>query len=75
MIGTLRGVSETSAPTVIEAMGRLVEGIAGTHDMRAELDVTPGYPVTTNDDDGAAFAFASPPRCSVPMPPAACRRR
>jgi amidohydrolase len=57
MTGTLRGVSEHSRKLVIAAMGRLVEGIASAHDMQAELTVTPGYPVTTNDDASAAFVL------------------
>jgi hippurate hydrolase len=57
MTGTLRGVSEHSRAHVIEAMHRLVEGIASAHDMTAKLHVEPGYPVTTNHDDSASFAL------------------
>jgi hippurate hydrolase len=57
MEGTLRGVSESARRQTIEAMGRLVDGIASAHDMKGELHVEPGYPVTKNDDDSASFAL------------------
>ncbi|MDP9333492.1 MAG: M20 family metallopeptidase [Actinomycetota bacterium] len=57
MLGTLRAVSEQSRAVAIDAMGQLVEGIAGAHGMRAELTVHKGYPVTVNDDDSASFAL------------------
>ena len=55
MLGTLRAVSEHSRGVAIEAMGQLVEGIAGAHGMRAELTVHKGYPVTINHDESAQF--------------------
>jgi hippurate hydrolase len=55
MEGTLRAVSESSRRRAIDAMRRLVEGIAGAHEMEAELDVHVGYPVTVNHDDSADF--------------------
>jgi hippurate hydrolase len=57
MTGTLRGVSESSRAHVLEAMHRLVEGIAAAHDMTAKLHVEPGYPVTTNHEGSASFAL------------------
>jgi hippurate hydrolase len=57
MTGTLRAVSENSRKFVLDAMERLLGGIASAHDMDAELTVAPGYPVTTNDDDSAAFVL------------------
>ncbi len=57
LVGTLRGVSELGRKQATEAMNRLVEGIASAHDMRAELYVKRGYPVTSNDDDSASFAL------------------
>jgi hippurate hydrolase len=57
LVGTLRGVSEVGRKQATEAMNRLVEGIASAHDMRAELYVKRGYPVTSNDDDSASFAL------------------
>src|SRR5262249_46056937 len=55
MTGTLRAVSESSRKFVLDAMERLLDGIASAHDMEADLTVSPGYPVTTNDDESAAF--------------------
>src|SRR5690349_8079558 len=55
MEGTLRAVSEHSRVHAIEAMHRLVAGIASAHDMTAELHVEPGYPVTVNHEDDATF--------------------
>jgi amidohydrolase len=57
MTGTLRAVSEASRGLALRSMEKLVEGIASAHDMRAEVRVLPGYPVTVNDDDSAAFAL------------------
>jgi hippurate hydrolase len=57
MQGTLRAVSEHSRKQALAGMAKLIEGIAGAHEMHAELAVLPGYPVTVNDDDGAAFAL------------------
>jgi hippurate hydrolase len=57
MVGTLRAVSESGRAHAIEAMTRLVEGIAAAHDMSARLHVERGYPVTINDDDSAAFTL------------------
>jgi hippurate hydrolase len=55
MVGTLRAVSEAARKHVVDAMQTLVKGIASAYDMTAELRVAPGYPVTVNDDDSAAF--------------------
>ena len=57
MKGTLRAVSEHSRKQATDAMRKLVEGIAAAHEMRAEVHVLAGYPVTVNSDDGAAFAL------------------
>jgi hippurate hydrolase len=57
LVGTLRGVSEAGRKQATEAMNRLIEGIASAHDMRAELYVKRGYPVTSNDDNSASFAL------------------
>jgi amidohydrolase len=57
LVGTLRGVSESGRKQATEAMNRLIEGIASAHDMRAELYVKRGYPVTSNDDNSASFAL------------------
>jgi hippurate hydrolase len=57
MLGTLRAVSEHSRAVAIEAMEKLVDGIASAHGMAAELTVHRGYPVTLNHDEGASFAL------------------
>ena len=55
MVGTLRAVSENGRKLAVEGMRRVVAGIAAAHEMTAELRVTPGYPVTVNDDECADF--------------------
>ena len=45
-------------------MEQLVDGIAGAHEMQAELTVHPGYPVTINDDDSSRAS-----RCEVATRP------
>jgi hippurate hydrolase len=55
MVGTLRAVSEGARKHVIDAMNTLVKGIASAYEMTAEISVSPGYPVTVNDDACAAF--------------------
>jgi hippurate hydrolase len=57
MEGTLRAVSEGSRKQAQDAMRRLIEGIASAHEMEAELHIEPGYPVTVNHEDAAAFAL------------------
>jgi hippurate hydrolase len=57
MMGTLRAVSEASRGLALKSMQTLVEGISSAHEMRAELRVLPGYPVTVNDNDSASFAL------------------
>jgi hippurate hydrolase len=55
MVGTLRAVSEGARKHVIDAMSTLVKGIASAYEMTAEIAVNPGYPVTVNDEECAAF--------------------
>ncbi len=55
LTGTLRAVSETTRAAVQERVRRVAEGIAAAHDCTAEVTVFPGYPVTVNDRDFAAF--------------------
>jgi hippurate hydrolase len=55
MLGTLRAVSDGSRKAALTGIERLATGIAAAHDMRAEVNVTPGYPPTVNDRDFAAF--------------------
>jgi hippurate hydrolase len=50
--GTIRTVSEATRARVREAVQRLAEGICAAHGATAEVEIEPGYGVTTND---AAF--------------------
>ncbi len=59
MLGTLRAVSEGSRKQAMDAMQRLISGIAGAHEMEASLAFDDGYKVTHNDDDCAAFVLAT----------------
>ncbi|MDQ1519501.1 MAG: hypothetical protein QOI55_574 [Actinomycetota bacterium] len=55
MLGTLRSVSDGSRKAGLAGIERLAAGIAAAHEMRAEVNVTPGYPPTINHRDFAAF--------------------
>jgi hippurate hydrolase len=57
MVGTLRAVSESSRKLTIDAMRRLVDGIAAAHEMTATLEFDRGYKVTTNDEECASFVL------------------
>jgi hippurate hydrolase len=57
MLGTLRAVSESSRKHAMDAMRRLVDGIAGAHEMQATLEFDRGYKVTSNDDDAASLVL------------------
>ncbi len=57
MVGTVRAVSETSRRHALAGLERVTHGIAAAHEMRAEVTITPGYPVTVNDDEFATFAL------------------
>ena len=50
--GTIRTVSEATRARVREGVRRLAEGICAAHGATAEVEIEPGYGVTTND---AAF--------------------
>jgi hippurate hydrolase len=52
LFGTMRAVSEKTRADVADNVRRVSEGIAAAHGASAEVDITPGYPVTVND---AAF--------------------
>jgi hippurate hydrolase len=51
MQGTLRTVSAAQRSAVKERLPGLVAGIAGAFGATAELELEPGYPVTSNDAD------------------------
>ncbi|MCX5739524.1 MAG: amidohydrolase, partial [Proteobacteria bacterium] len=56
LLGTIRSVSERARETAHEGVRRVAEGIAAAHGVDAEVHVVPGYPVTINHADFAAFA-------------------
>jgi len=47
--GTMRAAGEGTRADAIASMRRLAEGIAAAHGASAELQLTPGYPVTVNN--------------------------
>ncbi len=48
--GTMRTLSATSRTSVRDHVRRIAEGIAAAHGLGVEVTLTPGYPVTVNDD-------------------------
>jgi hippurate hydrolase len=56
LLGTLRSFSEKSRATAREGIERIATGIAKAHGVEANVTLTPGYPVTINDDKFVAFA-------------------
>ena len=59
LLGTIRTVSEETRAAVRAGVRRVAEGIAAAHGATAELEIEPGYPVTINDDEFAAFVLES----------------
>jgi amidohydrolase len=59
MWGTIRAVSEKTRAAVMADVERVATGIAAAHGATAEVELSPGYPVTVNHDDAAAFALAT----------------
>jgi len=57
MEGTLRAVSEAARAAAHAGIERVTSGIAAAHEMTAHVEITPGYPVTVNDADAAAFVL------------------
>jgi hippurate hydrolase len=55
--GTIRAVSESTRVKVHDRIRRVAEGVASAHACACEVVVDQGYPVTTNHDGFAAFAF------------------
>jgi amidohydrolase len=53
---TIRSFSQANRELMAEAVPRLLDGIASAHGLRAEIEWTPGYPVTVNDADEYDFA-------------------
>jgi hippurate hydrolase len=54
--GTVRSLSQESRERARESIGRIVEGVARTHDVEAAFDIEPMYPVTVNDPEWARVA-------------------
>lgn len=58
LLGTLRSVSEKARETARDGIRRVAEGVAAAHGVDAKVHLVPGYPVTVNDAEFAAFARA-----------------
>src|SRR5215207_3998803 len=50
MWGTIRAVSDKTRRAVLKDVERLAQGIASAHGATADVDLTPGYPVTVNHE-------------------------
>jgi hippurate hydrolase len=53
--GTMRALSDGTRARLLEALPRIAEGIARTHEADAQVDILPGYPVVQNDPGFEAF--------------------
>ena len=56
LLGTIRSVSERARETARDGVRRVAEGVAAAHGVDAKVHVIPGYPVTVNHAEFAAFA-------------------
>ena len=54
--GTMRALSDRTRAMLLEALPRICEGIASTHQATAVVDIQGGYPVVMNDAGFDAFA-------------------
>ncbi|MCU1399839.1 MAG: Amidohydrolase, partial [Acidimicrobiales bacterium] len=54
--GTIRAVSEATRKKVHAGIQRVAEGIAAAHDTSVTVELTLGYPVTSNHNGFSAFA-------------------
>ena len=54
--GTIRAVSESTRKKVHAGIQRVAEGIAAAHDVSVTVEVTLGYPVTSNHNGFTEFA-------------------
>jgi hippurate hydrolase len=57
--GTIRTFSERTRKSVHDNLRRVAEKIAEAHGATAEPEIVYGYPVTSNDDEFAAFTLAA----------------
>jgi amidohydrolase len=48
--GTIRAVSEVTRAKVHDGIRRVADGVAEAHGCGCDVDIIPGYPVTSNDD-------------------------
>lgn len=55
LVGTIRAVSERTRSLVHAELERIATNIAAAHDMEARFRIDPGFPVTVNDADAAAW--------------------
>ena len=58
LLGTLRAVSEQGRRIATAGIERVATSIAHAHEMGAEVNVIPGYPVTVNDAGFAEFTLS-----------------
>ncbi len=56
LTGTMRALSDRTRAMMIEALPRITEGIATTHQAKAVVEIQGGYPVVMNDPEFEAFA-------------------
>jgi len=54
--GTVRSLSQDSRDKVHDSLSRIVDGIARTHNVRAEFALEPAYPITVNDPEWTRVA-------------------
>ena len=54
--GTMRALSDRTRARLIEGLPRVVEGIAQTHEAKAQIEIISGYPVVENDEGFEGFA-------------------
>ena len=55
--GTIRAISAKTRAKVHDEIRKVAEGIAAAHDMKVEVTIELGYPVTVNDVPSADFAL------------------
>jgi hippurate hydrolase len=55
LVGTIRAVSAKTRAAVVAGVEQIATGIAAAHNCVAEVTLTPGYPVTVNDDTMAYY--------------------
>ena len=54
--GTMRALSDRTRARLIDGLPRVVEGIAQSHEARAQIEIISGYPVVENDEGFESFA-------------------